>query len=704
MRVLKQNVLQCLTLLLCMLAGTVLSGQSISGIINTYFAVQGVDFCNNRVTLPASPIGLIPGEKVLLIQMQGAEIDESNTAGYGSVSDYLTTGNYEILTIGSISFNVITFSTTMMRQYDAVNGKVQLVSYPEYTDVTVSDTLKGAPWDGGKGGIIAFGATGTVTLNADIDASGIGFRGGQVSTHVPCNAGPSGYNGYVCTAADGWGAEKGESIALTGTDDYARGAPANGGGGGNDRSTGGGGGSNYGLGGIGGLLTNPPAGACPGDYQGIGGYNLTYSGANQQIFPGGGGGSGDGTLGGSTAGGNGGGIILIRANNFDGMDYFIRANGETVVPVANDDGAGGGGGAGTVLLDIATFLSNVNVEINGGNGGDVDNSIDGVNCVGPGGGGSGGVLWMTGAALPANVSLTASGGTAGITTGEGVGSPCYNASNSAGPGTDGAFVAGLAITESAVSYVPLTLVLTPNDTTICQGSTIDLLATADGTGALIYNWNDTAGTTTPDLSITPDNGYNYTVTVTDARGCQLYATVDVEVVDTVVITAQPDTTLVLGGYAQLSTNLDDSYTYTWSPNTYISDITVPDPSVDPLETTQYCVDVTSASGCTSTDCITIYIIADVAFPNAFSPNGDGINDIFHIPENSSELCNNVELFSIYDRWGEIVYDYFKDKDAAGWDGTDGHGHAYPIGQYVYVIKLHCSDHERTYVNTLTLLR
>ena len=77
----------------------VLWGQtSISGIINTYTKVLAVDFCNNNVVVE-SAIGFIEGDQVLLLQMSGATLDQSNTATYGTITDVGLAGNYEILTI-----------------------------------------------------------------------------------------------------------------------------------------------------------------------------------------------------------------------------------------------------------------------------------------------------------------------------------------------------------------------------------------------------------------------------------------------------------------------------------------------------------------------------------------------------------------------------------------------------------------------------
>ncbi|HMX04107.1 MAG TPA: hypothetical protein PKE14_05515, partial [Chitinophagales bacterium] len=347
-------------------------GQTpISGVINTYYEVTGIDKCNNSITLTATPIGLAVGDNVAMIQMRGVDADADNDNTYGSILNYAKSGVYELFTVQAISFNVVTLNEVIEKLY-SIPGRVQLVRIPEYTDVEVTGTVTGLPWSGTVGGVVALIANGTLTLSADIDASGIGFRGAGVVLNTPCLTGsPVGFDGYVTTAGEDKAGKKGEGISENGDDRYARGAPANGGGGGNDRQTGGGGGSSYAPGGGGGQLLFPPAGSCGGSYPGIGGNPLIYDNAENRIFMGGGGGQGSSNLGTGTSGGNGGGIIIIIANNIEGNNFFIRSNGMSVTTTAFDDGAGGGGGAGAVLIDAASISSVVNVQVHGGDGGDV---------------------------------------------------------------------------------------------------------------------------------------------------------------------------------------------------------------------------------------------------------------------------------------------------------------------------------------------
>jgi gliding motility-associated-like protein len=683
---------------------------SISGVINNYAQVLGVDFCNNTAVVE-SAIGFAEGDQVLLIQMSGAILDVSNTPTYGSITNYQFSGNYEILTIEDITFNVITFTEAMERYYDAFQGRVQLVSIPQYGDVDIDGELTADEWDGAKGGVVIFFSSGTVTLNEDIDVSGQGLLGGDDYSHLLCYGGVGNYDGYTCSEIEYCGSRKGESIGFKlDTDSLGRGAPANGGGGGNDSNTGGGGGSNFGTGGQGGERLNAGAGECDGSFPGLGGHPLVYSVADNKIFMGGGGGSGDQNENDGSSGADGGGIVIIRADEIVGNGWAIKANGRSVFEVAGRDAAGGGGGAGTVLLDVASYSTTLNVQTIGGDGGDVDNNLDGVSCNGPGGGGSGGTLWVSGASIPAAIVYTATGGQAGTTINPDAPAACNGSTNGATAGTPGGSLTGLVLAEPSVTFVPLTLDVTPDDATICEGESVDMSATADGTGTLTYFWNDPDNSTASDITVTPDNDFVYQMTLTDGRGCQLVQSVIVEVIDSVAAEAIPDSTIVLGEFVSLSsTNVfGPEYTYLWTPDYNIGSTTSSFTQANPFTTTEYCLEVTHLnSGCTSTSCVVIEVISDVVIPNAFSPNGDGLNDVFQVPD-LGDVCNSIIQFIIYDRWGAMVHI---------WEGGTGLGTGptwqgrhietdaeLPIGNYIYFIRLDCDGGERIFSGDVLLVR
>lgn len=416
-------------------AGVTTTMSQVSGTINTYTKVTAVDYLCNFITV-ASPAGFAASDKVLLIQMQGATIDQNNTVTYGDLVTAGDAGNYEFAVIDHFVGNNVYFSKTLLRTY-TVSGAVQMISVPQYADVSVDGELIPKAWDGTTGGVIVFEATGAVTLNANINASEQGFRGGDKSTTGGACA-SSGNSIYTYSYPNVNAGQKGEGIAAyVSGKESGRAKQANGGGGGNSHNTGGGGGGNFGAGGRGGDKKTTGCGIAqsPFGYGAVGLSTTYYSNALNKVFMGGGGGGGQQNNGLSYNAGDGGGIVIIKALSLTTNGFSIKSNGGSVASdysssspgtTDNGDGNSGGGAGGSILLDIATYTGTTALEATGGKGGNTGYlDFD----YGPGGGGGGGVLWFSippGAVLNANVSA----GTAGIS---GTGRP--DASHMYGSGT-----------------------------------------------------------------------------------------------------------------------------------------------------------------------------------------------------------------------------------------------------------------------------
>ncbi len=392
----------------------------ISNIINDYTPVLALGTCDNKITVEDGT-KFNTGDTVLMIQMKGAVVDSTNTAAFGTITDYKNAGNYEFNYVKSKAGNIIELKNKLTRQYDIPQGKVQLVRVPYYNSALITSTLTCLPWDGSKGGILVLNVRDTITLNANIDVSGRGFLGGNDPVTNP----PVFYcyeNQYYYPVNPDLASEKGEGIAvISAAKSYGKGALANGGGSGKSHNSGGAGGGNIGAGGFGGYQFegSPCDGTIPFDNRGISGRSLTYSTASNKIFLGGGGGAGQSNNfeGFQAKGGNGAGIIMILTDKIINNSNKIIADGNPGLAcgLSNTgchEGMGGGGAAGTVLLQINSYLDNTNVETKGGDGANMVSS--GNLRVGPGGGGSGGAVWLTNAALPANVSVTNTGGTNGV--------------------------------------------------------------------------------------------------------------------------------------------------------------------------------------------------------------------------------------------------------------------------------------------------
>ena len=113
----------------------------------------------------------------------------------------------------------------------------------------------------------------------------------------------------------------------------------------------------------------------------------------------------------------------------------------------------------------------------------------------------------------------------------------------------------------------------------------------------------------------------------------------------------------------------------------------------PQNTATYEVEIVDANGCVATDQISIavYKPRDVYIPSAFSPNGDGINDIFFV--NAGQEVVNIKSMKIFSRWGEMVferYDLVANDPDQGWKGLFK-GELTNPGVFVYVVEVEFID-------------
>lgn len=479
-----------------------LSQTTITGVINQYTRVTDI-FSSNSCTdslIVSSSTGFNAGDSILLIQMQGAEIDSTNTANFGTITNYENSGNYEFAKIKSMLGNSVILEGKLNQNY-TTTGIVQMVSKPVYSNATVIGTLSAQPWNGNAGGVCTFSVTGTLTLNGDIDVSGMGFRGGPASTNYYATW----YYDFCFGNLPGRGGKKGESISpYILNKEYGRGPQAAGGGGGNDINTGGAGGGNYGQGGHGGNNF-----FSPDTLWGMSGYSVASQISSSRIFMGSGGGGGHQNNSVGTDGSNGGGIVLIHANTIDGNSQSILANGIDITAVSSIDGGGGGGAGGTILLDVRTINSNLDVQAKGGKGGD---QVYVPQCHGNGGGGGGGVILYSNPPFTANVTTDVSGGLKGS-------GQCNNTANDAADGD-----AGNILPYSHVVPVLFTVDAGP-DTTICQGTNYTIGSAAQ-TG-INYQWNN--GVNTPVQTVNPPVTTTYILTAYDGTCLSLYDSVTVYV-------------------------------------------------------------------------------------------------------------------------------------------------------------------------------
>lgn len=156
-----------------------------------------------------------------------------------------------------------------------------------------------------------------------------------------------------------------------------------------------------------------------------------------------------------------------------------------------------------------------------------------------------------------------------------------------------------------------------------------------------------------------------------------------------------DTTLQLGETIQLSSSFSPYpssaiVSYNWTPSLGLSCIDCPNPIVSPYNRrTEYTLTITYNDHCVAAASMTVIIEnnLEVYIPNAFSPNGDGNNDVFRI---YGEGIKMIDL-KIFNRWGEKVYE--SNSQFAGWDGTYK-GQLQNPGVYVYEVKITYLDNKK----------
>lgn len=480
----------------CLFAFLTFAQTPISGIINDYTTISAINSCGNGLTVGDSQ-GFAIGSEVLIVQMKGAQIIETNTATFGNISNLNQAGHYELAKIVAISGNEVQLENTLIHNYQ-MNGRVQMVSCPQYTNAEVIAPLTPAPWNGQIGGILALKVTNEMTFSADIDLRNTGFRGGA-STVVNDNNCSWTFNvtDYFYDSNNWRGSFKGEGIAdFINNKEAGRGPQANGGGGGNDHNSGGGGGANGSDGGQGGENEEPSLFGCDGHFPGIGGRGLNPD--TTQLFLGGGGGSGHTNNNLETDGGIGGGMAFILANKIIANNHSILASGESPDLNISQDGAGGAGAGGSIVLLGNEISGDLNIDLNGGTGGSI--SVNGSNrCMGPGGGGGGGRL-LTNLVGNPMLSVSKNGGQSGLLINSS--NSCNNSSLGATAGSNGTIESLFALPQSDMETIFITN--QPTDQTACVGTSFTIATAAEGNN-LTYQWQFNDGSGFQNLA----NGVNF---------------------------------------------------------------------------------------------------------------------------------------------------------------------------------------------------
>lgn len=459
---------------------------ALTGVVNDYWLGSGNAAATaTSVTLGARRAGgagatIAAGDLVLLIQMQDADIDVTNSNVYGSgvaanggsgSTALNSAGRYQFVIAtaavgaagGALTFNPgLSFALRTRANAGSAtpgNARWQAIRVPPCATASASGVT--APdWNGLTGGVVALDVLGALTLGGAtaINVAGLGFRGG-LGRQLTGGAGANtDYLTIAPAAAAGANASKGEGIAGTPrwinnvttyngaavlldtavegyqNGSFARGAPGNAGGGGtdgrtaaNDENSGGGGGSNYGAGSVGGNSWNSNLAV-----GGRGGFGYSASLNMGVVFMGGGGGAGssNNASGDNTTYANPPGLtcaagVLCSSGARGGGMVIVRAGsigGAGLIDARGADGYnvdndGAGGGGGGGSVVLLTFTGgSATVNVAGGNGGNARRSVATLTERHGPGGGGGGGFIAFSPSAGFAIAATFAGGISGKTS------------------------------------------------------------------------------------------------------------------------------------------------------------------------------------------------------------------------------------------------------------------------------------------------
>lgn len=224
------------------------------------------------------------------------------------------------------------------------------------------------------------------------------------------------------------------------------------------------------------------------------------------------------------------------------------------------------------------------------------------------------------------------------------------------------------------------------DTTICTGQSVTLAATSNGQ---TFSWlpqNGLDNASVPEPVATPETTTQYIITATKGF-CTQKDTVVVTVAPKIQVNVTPDALIEYNVPFQLNATSPQirnyaAATFLWTPADGLSDAHIQSPVAVLRENHSYTVDVTSELGCKGTGEVNLSIKRQesITIPTAFSPNGDGKNEVLVPVVNEIE---SIRYFRIYNRWGQLVF--FTDQLDTGWDGSFKGGSAIS-GTYVWEIE------------------
>lgn len=278
---------------------------------------------------------------------------------------------------------------------------------------------------------------------------------------------------------------------------------------------------------------------------------------------------------------------------------------------------------------------------------------------------------------------------------------CYNAPGSysvsltvSGAGGDSLRVFNNAVTVvTDASCRPQIAISGPD--TICAGDCAPF--TGNITDATSVNWTfaggvpSTSTAPSPGIICFPEEG-NYAIIVeaSNASGAATPLVQNIYVAPNPGLNAGPDQTVSAGAMVTLSAtiagNPNPPGTFEWQPFDLVDNFRRAEVTTRPRETITYIVSYKEQGGCRTTDTVTVFVNFNeaVGVPTAFSPNGDGRNDVLRVLGQGITQMN----FKVYNRYGQLVFE--TTEQSQGWDGTQN-GRPLNPGNFVWVLDVRFAE-------------
>ena len=215
-----------------------------------------------------------------------------------------------------------------------------------------------------------------------------------------------------------------------------------------------------------------------------------------------------------------------------------------------------------------------------------------------------------------------------------------------------------------------------------------------GTAPILFSLNEEPPTSLPIFNDLPAGTWD--LLVSDASGCTSSFAFILDDPTALAVELGPSPELETGDTYGIPVQINQSgmFQYSWSPPDGLDCSECPGPVLTASEEITYTLLLTTSEGCETSNTLTVRIKKnkDVYIPNIFSPNGDGRNEGLAVYGNL-DVVLSIDLFQVYDRWGELLYESrtlgLNDEDS-GWDGKQRGRNVMP-GVYIWHADIRLTD-------------